>query len=86
MIGQARVAVTAGGPAAVLELPWESAVAEILTQAVAQLGLEGDWQLYCEDGTTMMNKLHRTLDELRARRICPRLEFELRPPERPPTA
>jgi hypothetical protein len=30
------------------------------------------------DGTTMTNKLERTLDQLREQRICPSREFELR--------
>ncbi len=78
---KAKVTVSADGRSAALELPWEAAVAEVLTRAQAELELAGDqWELYCADGTTMQNKLTRTLAELRDRRICPRLEFELRQP------
>lgn len=87
MNGHARVTVTAGGGSAVLELAWEAPVAEVLSRAKEELALEGDgWELCCADGTTMLNKLRRTLGELRDRRICPRLEFELRPvPPQPAT-
>ena len=72
--------MSAGGSNALLELPWEAAVEDVLARAREELGLEGEaWELYCSDGTTMLNKLQRTLGELRDRRICPRLEFELRP-------
>lgn len=78
---KAKVTVSAGGKDTVLELPWEAALGDALTQARAELGIDVDqWELFCGDGTTMQNKLTRTLGELRDRRICPRLEFELRPP------
>jgi hypothetical protein len=83
--GQARVTVAAAGEVAVLELPWEATVEEVMSRAREKLALEGDgWEPYCGDGTTLHNKLERTLGELHERRICPRLEFELRaPPPQP---
>ena len=50
-----------------------------MARAREELALDGDgWEPFCADGTTMLNKLGRSLGELRERRICPRLEFELR--------
>ncbi len=81
----ARVKVSEGARTALIDLGWDDAVAEILARGRLELALEGDaWELYCEDGTTMQNKLTRSLGELRDRRICPRLEFELRPVPQPP--
>lgn len=77
--------VSAGGAAAVLDVPWESTVGEMMSRARRELALEGEgWEPYCADGTTMHNKLERTLADLRERRICPRLEFELRASPPPP--
>ena len=77
--------VTAGGDTASLDLPWDSTIGEVMSKARAELALVGEgWEPYCADGTTMHNKLERTLAELRERRICPRLEFELRAPPPPP--
>jgi hypothetical protein len=79
---EARVTVTAGHDSASLRLGWDTSLAEMKTRACEELGLGDEgWELQCEDGTTMMNKLERTLGELRDRRICPRREFELRRPE-----
>ena len=81
MSGEARVQVRAGSESASLELPWECSLAEMVARAREALPRAGaDWEPFCEDGTTLSNKLQRTLAELRERRICPRLEFELRPP------
>ena len=81
MSGLARVAVASGGRTETLELPWETSLQEVLTQAREALAVSAasDVELYCADGTVMGNKLQRTLGELRERRMCPRLEFELRP-------
>jgi hypothetical protein len=77
---EARVTVSAGGRTVTLRLGWDRTLAEVMTRAREELGLPGeDWELTCSDGTTMTNKLERTLDELRERRICPRREYELRP-------
>lgn len=74
--------VTVRGPAgaADLDLPWETTVGQLLEAARAGLELpaEADLELWCGDGTTMMNKLERTLEALQERRICPKREFELR--------
>ena len=79
MSGVARVVVAGAGRREVLELPWEATLQEVLTRAREALGVGGlEVELWCEDGTTLGNKLHRTLGELRDRRLCPRLEFELR--------
>ena len=77
----AKITVSAGDRRAGLELPWDTTVSEVMRRARIELSLDGDeWELCCADGTTMQNKLERTLGELRDRRICPRLEFELRAP------
>jgi hypothetical protein len=76
---EARVTVSAGGRTVTLRLAWDRTLAQLMTRAREELGLAGeDWELACSDGTTMTNKLERTLDELRERRICPRREFELK--------
>lgn len=81
MSDEAHVVVTAPSRSLQLTLPWTSSVGELFEQARSQLGLgdAGDYELLCADGVTMMNKLERTLQELRDRRICPKREFVLRP-------
>lgn len=79
MSDHARLSVT--GPTGAIEfhLSWETTLAELLDRARAQMGLDAAGaELWCADGTTMMNKLGRTLQELRDRRICPRREFVIR--------
>ncbi len=79
MSGNARLTVAAEGRVESLELPWEATLQEVLTRAREALGVSGaEVELYCADGTTMANKLERTLGELREQRQCPRREFELR--------
>lgn len=79
MSDHARVRVSAEARSEVLELGWETTLADLRTRACEALALDGSGlALYCADGTTMENKLQRTLAELRERRMCPRLEFELR--------
>lgn len=77
MSDEARVAVD--GPTGVFEItvPWTTTVGGLFEQARAHAG-EGDYEFACADGVTMMNKLDRTLQELRDRRICPKREFVLR--------
>lgn len=60
-----------------LTLPWSTTIAVLFEQARARAGA-GDYEFVCADGVTMMNKLERTLQELRDRRICPKREFVLR--------
>jgi hypothetical protein len=81
MSDEARVAVSGPSGSVQLTLPWTSSVGELFEQARSQLGLgdAGGYELWCADGVTMMNKLERTLQELRDRRICPRREFAIRP-------
>ena len=81
MSDEARILVSGPSGSAQLDLPWSSSVGELFEQARSQLGLDdtGDYELWCADGVTMMNKLGRTLQELRDRRICPRREFAIRP-------
>lgn len=80
MSGDAHLVVS--GPSGVTELtlPWETTVGELFEQARSQLGLEtsGDYEFSCADGVTMMNKLERTLQELRDRRICPTRRFAVK--------
>lgn len=77
MIDQARILVATPSGEFELTLPWNTTVAELLEQAQAHVGA-GEYELACTDGVTMMNKLERTLQELRDRRICPKREFVLR--------
>lgn len=80
MSGDAHIVVSGPSDAAELTLPWETTVGELFEQARSQLGLSasGDYEFSCADGVTMMNKLERTLQELRDRRICPTRRFVVR--------
>jgi hypothetical protein len=73
----ARVRVSGPEGAFELTLPWTSTVGELLEQARSRVA-DADYEFACADGVTMMNKLERTLQELRDRRICPKREFVLR--------
>lgn len=77
MSDEARVVITAPSGDFELTLPWAATVGELFEQAQARAGA-GEYELACADGVTMMNKLERTLQELRDRRICPKREFVLR--------
>ena len=81
MSDEAHVVVSGPSASVELVLPWTSSVGELFEQARSQLELgdAGGYELLCADGVTMMNKLERTLQELRDRRICPKREFVLRP-------
>lgn len=81
MSDEARVAVDGPSGTYELTLPWSATVGEVFDQARARAGA-GDFEFACRDGVTMMNKLERTLAELRDRRICPKREFVLRPSQR----
>ncbi len=77
MSDDARVLIDSPGGAFELTVPWSTTVGELFQQAQAAAGA-GDYEFSCRDGVTMMNKLERTLQELRDRRICPKREFVLR--------
>lgn len=77
MSDEAHVAIESPSGAFELTLPWSTTVGELFDQARVRTGA-GDFELACRDGVTMMNKLERTLQELRDRRICPKREFVLR--------
>ena len=81
MTDEAHVMVTGPSGSAQLDLPWTSSVGELFEQACSrlELGDMGGYELSCADGVTMMNKLERSLQELRERRICPKREFAIRP-------
>ena len=81
MSDDARVTVSGPSDSVELRLPWSATVGEVHEQARSQLDLPGpgDYEISCADGVTMMNKLERTLQELRDRRICPKREFVIRP-------
>lgn len=81
MSDEAHVLVSGPSGSAQLDLPWSSTVGELFEQARSQLRLggTGDYELWCADGVTMMNKLERSLQELRDRRICPKREFAIKP-------
>jgi hypothetical protein len=76
----ARIVVAGPAGSAELRLPWSTTVGELFEKARSQLGLAGPdrYELWCADGVTMMNKLERSLQELRDRRICPGREFAIR--------
>jgi len=76
MSDEAHVAVESPSGNFELTLPWSATVGELFDQARARAGA-GDFEFSCRDGVTMMNKLERTLQELRDRRICPKREFVL---------
>lgn len=80
MSGDARILVNGPSGEAELTLPWSTTVGELFEQARSQLRLNatGDYEFSCADGVTMMNKLGRTLQELRDRRICPARRFVVR--------
>lgn len=80
MSDEAHVSVSGPAGDAELTLPWSTTVGELFEQARSQLGLNaaGEYEFSCADGVTMMNKLERTLQELRDRRICPRREYAVR--------
>ena len=80
MSDAAHVVVSGPSGAAELTVPWSTTVGELFTQARSQLGLDGsdECEFSCADGVTMMNKLERTLQELRDRRICPTRRFAVR--------
>ena len=80
MTDDAQILVSGPSGSVELRLPWSATVGELYEQARAQLQLpgSGDYEISCADGVTMMNKLERTLQELRDRRICPKREFAIR--------
>ena len=86
MSDDAQVVVSGPSGSAELRLPWSTTVGQLFEQASSQLGLTNfrDHELSCADGVTMMNKLERTLQELRDRRICPTREFAIRQIRRAP--
>jgi hypothetical protein len=77
MSGDARVVVRGPSSETELTLPWSTTVGELFEQARSRLGLtdSAHYEFSCTDGVTMMNKLERTLQELRDRRICPARRF-----------
>ena len=80
MSDDAQILVSGPASSVALRSPWSATVAELFEQARSQLELPatGDYEFYCADGVTMMNKLERTLQELRDRRICAKREFAIR--------
>ena len=72
MSDDARVVVSGPSGAAELTLPWSTTVGELFEQARSQLSLDvkGYYEFSCADGVTMMNKLGRTLQELRDRLLA----------------
>jgi hypothetical protein len=80
MSDEAHVVVSGPSGSVQLVLPWTSSLGALFEQARSQLGI-GDargYELSCADGVTMMNKLERTLQELRDRRICPTRQFAIK--------
>jgi hypothetical protein len=80
MTDEAHVVVTSPTGSALLQVPWSTTVGGLFEKACDQLGLSdgNSYELWCADGVTMMNKLERTLQDLRDRRICPKREFAIR--------
>ena len=81
MNDEALVQISGPSGSVELRLPWGTTVGEVYAEARGrfQLPEPGDYEFSCADGVTMMNKLERTLQELRDRRICPKREFVIRP-------
>ncbi len=80
-MSDARITVSGPDARVEIEVPWSTTVGELFDQAKTQLGLSNGagLEFWCGDGTTMSNKLDRTLEELNERRICPRQEYAIRP-------
>ncbi len=78
--GSAHVLVSGPSGDAEFNVPWSTTLGELFDQARSRLGLANgdDYEFSCADGVTMMNKLGRTLQEFRDRRICPKREFAIR--------
>lgn len=81
MSDEVRVKVSTPAGTVELTVPWSTTVGELFAK-VGNHADPGDYEFACGDGVTMMNKLERTLEELRDRRICPKREFVLRPSSR----
>jgi hypothetical protein len=81
-LDQAHVTVSWAGQTRAFALPWETTIAALRDLAADALDVAPSAQLewWCGDGTSLANKLERTLGEFRERRICPKLAFELRSP------
>ena len=77
MSDEARILVDSPSGPFELTVAWTTTVGQLFEQARANAGT-GDYEFACADGVTMMNKLERTLQELRDGRICPKREFVLR--------
>jgi hypothetical protein len=80
MSDEAHVLVSGPSGSAQLQLLWSTTIGGLFEQACSRLELGGTdgYEFWCADGVTMMNKLERTLQELRDRRICPKREFAIR--------
>lgn len=79
MSDEAHIAVSGPTGKTELTVPWSTTVGELFGQALSELKLgDGEFELSCADGVTMMNKLERTLQELRDRRICPTRRFAVK--------
>ncbi len=83
-LDQAHVTVTWAGQTKAFLLPWETTIATVGQMAAEALDVDpaAELEWWCADGTSMTNKLERSLGELRERCICPKLEFEFRNPRR----
>ena len=80
MVSDAHIRVAGPDSGVEMTVPWSTTVGEIFDQAKSQLGIPVDGlEFWCGDGTSMSNKMERTLEELRERRICPRQEYAIRP-------
>ncbi|MHB8324444.1 MAG: hypothetical protein ACYDEA_05280 [Candidatus Dormibacteria bacterium] len=81
----ARLTVTAAGESRELRMPWGTTVGEVEKAAAEAFGIVAapGLELWCADGTSLSNKLERTLGEFKQRRICPKRVFEFRGQNRP---
>ena len=82
-LDQAHIRVTGAGHSRALTLPWETTIAEVAQRAANALDIatEAGLEWWCADGTSLANKLERTLEDFKERKICPKLEFEFRSPQ-----
>ncbi|HUY54032.1 MAG TPA: hypothetical protein VMV23_02610 [Candidatus Nanopelagicaceae bacterium] len=81
-LDQAHIRVTWAGHSRALTLPWETTIEAVGQMAAKALDItpEAGLEWWCADGTSLANKLERTLGDFKERKICPKLEFEFRSP------
>ncbi len=79
-LDRARLTVTSAGESREFRLSWGTTVGEVEKAVADAFGIDpaSRLELWGADGTSLSNKLERTLGEFKERRICPKLAFEFR--------